>query len=303
MKKTTIALAALLSSAIAVPAHANDAVRIGVGILGLVINEAAKAGNKGGNQRRHRNGDQMIGRVGEEPARNNGSRNRNKVAPAAVAGGAAVAAFALPEGDKAPIPVMKPTEQEMAEYAANLASSSTPEDVIDESIPLYDEQGRFWGAVAPADALKVEQAVALGMKPSTVIPDMLGLKLPETEPTSEQVPLIASTETTAEQAASFEADLNAAVAAEGGEPIQKAKVDLPATDPVQQAEIAVTEKEMEATELVPALPSQTMTADTSETPPAVDTAATTASVKSEPKVDLEAPKPVEVKKPKAKLDL
>lgn len=289
MKITTIAVAALLSSAIAIPAHANDAVRIGVGILGLVINEATKGGK--GNQRRARNGDELIGRVGEEPTRNNRARHQNKVAGGvAVAGGAAVAAFALPDGDKAPIPEAKPTVEQMTEYAANTASSSTPEMEIDEGVPLYDEQGRYWGSVTLADAQKVEQAVALGMKPSTIIPDMLGLKLPETELQSMEVPLIASTETKPHQAAEFEADLDAAVAAEGGQ-LQKT------------AEIAVPEKEVEAVEVVPAVTSQAAVVETKDTAPVVDTTATTASVKAEPKVDLEAAKPVEVKKPKAKLDL
>ncbi len=301
MKKTTAVIALLISTAIAAPAHAGGK-ELGIGLGVYLLGKAMEGAQKGGGKRNK--GDQLIGRVGEEPARNNSSRNRNKVAPATVAGGAAVAAFVLPDGDKAPIPEAKPTVEQMTEYAANLASSSTPEEEIDESIPLYDEQGRFWGAVAPADAQKVEQAVALGLKPSTVIPDMLGLKLPETEPTSEQVPLIASTETTAHQAASFEADLNAAVAAEGGQPIQKAKVDLPAAEPVQQAEISIAvEKEVEAVDVVPAVQTQVTTAERKVTPPVVDATATTASVKSEPKVDLEAAKPVEVKKPKAKLDL
>ncbi|PTV70188.1 hypothetical protein [Agrobacterium pusense] len=291
MKKTTIALAALLSSAIAVPAHANDAVRIGVGILGLVINEATK-GNKGGNQRRPRNGDELIGRVGEQPSRNNRARSGNKVAPAVAAGGAAVAALVLPEGDQIPLPIAKPTEQEMAEYAAlQAASPSTPETDTEEGVPLYDEQGRFWGSVTPADAQKVEQAVALGMKPSTVIPDMLGLKLPEAKPQSMEVPLVASIETTPQQSAEFEADLNAAVAAEGGQ-LQKA------------AEVAIPEKEVEAAEVVPALPLQTTTeTETVATPAVVDTTATTASVTAEPKVDLAPAKPVEAVKPKKKLDL
>lgn len=291
MRKTTIAIAALLSSAIAVPAHANDAVRLGVGILGLVISEATKGGGKGGNQRRPGKGDQMIGRVGEEPARNNRARSGNKVAggAAAVAGGATVAALALPDGDQIPVPVTKPTEQEMAEYAALLASSpSTAEEQFDESVPLYDEQGRYWGAVAPDDVEKVEKAVALGMKPSTVIPDMLGLKLPEIEVQSAQVPLIASTSTTSQQAAQAEGDLKAAVVAESSAGSTAVEV-VPVVDKVEAAEV------------VPAVPPTTTEAVASA--PTVDVTATTSSVKSEPKVDLEPSEPIAVKKPKAKLDL
>lgn len=259
MKKTTAIIAVLLSTAIAAPVRANDAVGIGIGILGLVINEATKAGNKGGNQRRPRQGDQLIGRVGEEPSRNSGSRNRNKVAPAVAAGGAAAAvAYALPEGDKAPIPEAKPTAAQMAEYAALQASSSTTEDDIDEGVPLHDELGRYWGAVAPADAEKVEAAVKLGMKPSVVIPEVTGLKLPERKP----------------------------------EPLP--------TVQVQTAEAAPEKKQ----EIVPAMPSVAAAQDTAEVkdvPAAVDTTATTASV--EKKIEEPAVKPVEVKKPKAKVDL
>ncbi|MEI3807572.1 hypothetical protein V6R85_23920 [Agrobacterium sp. CCNWLW32] len=301
MKKTTAVIALLISTAIAAPAHAGGK-ELGIGLGVYLLGKAIEGAQKGGGKRNK--GDQLIGRVGEEPTRNNRARNRNKVAggAAAVAGGAAVAAFALPEGDQIPVPIAKPTAEQMTEYATNLAASSVSEDEIDESVPLYDEKGRFWGAVAPADAQKVEQAVALGMKPSTVIPDLLGLKLPEVEKQSEQVPLIASTDTTAQQAAEAEADITAAVAAEGVEPIQRAKVDLPAAEHVPQAEIAVPEKKLEAAEVVPAMPSQATPAETKDAPP-VDLTATTASVEAEPKVDLEAAKPVEVKKPKKKLDL
>lgn len=295
MKKTTAVIALLISTALAAPAHAGGkelGIGIGMYVLGKVIEGAQKKGGK------------VIGRVGQEPGRNNSARNRNAVAGgAATAAGGAAVAYALPEGDKAPIPTVKPTPEEMAAHTAMIASSSTPDDLAtDESIPLYDEQGRFWGAVAPADAQKVEQAVALGLKPSTVIPDLLGLKLPEAEPTSQQVPLIASTETTAPQSASYEADLNAAVAAEGGQPMQKVKADLPAAEPVQQVEISVAEQNAQAVVPVPAMPSQATTAETKEAPP-VDVTTTTASVVPDPKSDLKATQPVEVKKPKRKLDL
>lgn len=289
MKKTTIALAVLLSSAIAVPAHAGGK-ELGIGLGMYVLGKALEGAQKGGGKRNK--GDQLIGRVGEEPTRNNRARNQNKVAggAVAVAGGAAVAAFVLPDGDQIPVPIAKPTAEQMAEYAANIASSSTPDMEIDEGVPLYDEQGRFWGSVSPTDAQKVEQAVALGMKPSTVIPDMLGLKLPEAEQQSMEVPLIASMDTKPQQSAEFEADLNVAIEAEGGQ-IQKT------------AEIPVPEKEVEAAEVVQVVPLQVATEETKETPPAVDTTATTASVKAEPKVDLEPAKPVEAVKPKKKLDL
>lgn len=290
MKKTTAVIALLISTALAAPAHAGGK-ELGIGLGVYLLGKAIEGAQKGGGGKRNK-GDQLIGRVGEEPTRNNRARNQNKVAggAAAVAGGAAVTAFALPDGDKAPIPEAKPTAEQMTEYAANTASSSTPEMEIDEGVPLHDELGRYWGSVTPADAQKVEQAVALGMKPSTVIPEMLGLKLPETEPQSMEVPLIASTDTKPDQAAEFEADLNAAVAAEGGQ-LQKT------------AEVAAPEKEVEAAEVVPAATSQAVAVETKDTAPVVNTTATTASVKSEPKVDFEAAKPVEVKKPKAKLDL
>lgn len=268
MKKTTAIIAVLLSTAIAVPAHANDAVGIGIGILGLVINEATKAGNKGGNQRRPRQGDQLIGRVGEEPSRNNRARNGNRVAPALAAGGTAAAvAYVLPEGDKAPIPEAKPTVEQMAEYVALQAGSpSTPDisDEFDESIPLTDELGRYWGAVAPADAEKVEAAIKLGIKPSVAIPEMTGLKLPE--PKEEKQPLPTPT------------------------------VEVQTAD-------ATPETKQEG---VPAMPSVAVVQDTAEAkevPATVDTTATTASVEKERKVEEPATKPVEVKKPKAKVDL
>lgn len=288
MKKTTAVIALLISTALAAPAHAGGkelGIGIGMYVLGKVIEGAQKKGGK------------VIGRVGQEPGRNNSARNRNAVAggAATVAGGAAVA-YALPDGDKAPIPTAKPTAEEMVAYTAMIASSSTPEDLAtDESIPLYDEQGRFWGAVAPADAQKVEQAVALGLKPSTVIPDLLGLKLPEAEQQSQQVPLIASTETTPQQSAEFEADLNAAaVTNQPAKAVVEAKVDMPVVAPVEQ--------KVAAAEDVPAMPSQATTAETKVTPP-VDVTTTTASVEPDPKTDLKAVEPVEVKKPKRKLDL
>lgn len=285
MKKTTIALAALLSSAIAVPAHANDAVKIGVGILGLVINEAAKAGNKG-NQRRPGKNDTLIGRVGEQP-RGSG-RSSNRAAPAAAAGAAAVAAIALPDGEQAPIPTAKPTAVEMSEYAALIASSpSTTEMDIDEGVPLYDEQGRYWGSVTPDEAQKVDQAVALGMKPSAVIPNLLGLKLPEVEGKSMDVPVVASSEPAPEQVAEVPA---APVA-----PIEEAKAE-PVVAPA--AETTVTAAAAPA----PVAPAQPTTAEATVIPP-VDATATTASVQPEPKIDVEAAKPVEPAKPKRKLDL
>ncbi|AYM66205.1 hypothetical protein G6L68_25300 [Agrobacterium fabrum] len=267
MKKTTAIIAVLLSTALASPAAAGGkelGIGLGVYLLGKAI-EGAK--NGGGNQRRAGKGDQLIGRVGEEPSRNNRARNGNKVAPAVAAGGAAAVAYALPEDGKAPIPEMKPTPEQMAEYAALQASlPSTPDEDIDESVPLTDELGRYWGVVAPADAEKVEAAVKLGLKPSVVIPEVTGLKLPE--------------------------------------PKQEQQQQLPTpTIEVQTAE-AVPEKKQE---VVPAMPSQAVVQDTAEVkdvPAAVDTTATTASVDPEPKAkEPGVVKPVEVKKPKAKVDL
>jgi hypothetical protein len=258
MKKTTAVIAVLLSTAFTAPAYANDdVIRLGIGIAGALLGEAMKGGNNKASGRRNK-GDVLEGRVGEVPSRNKGSRNRNKVAPAVAAGGAAAVAYALPEGDKAPIPEAKPTADQMAEYAAlqpPLLSTPDVSDEFDESIPLTDERGRYWGAVAPADAEKVEAAVKLGMKPSVVIPEVTGLKLPEQEP-------------------------------------------LPTVE-VQTAEAAPEKKQ----EVVPAMPSVAVVQETIESkgvPVAVDTTATTASVEKEPIVDL---KPVEVKKPKAKVDL
>lgn len=262
MKKTTAILAVLLSTAVASPAAAGGK-ELGIGLGVYLLEKAIEGAQKGGGKRNK--GDQLIGRVGEVDARDNGSRKRNKVAPAAV-GGAAAVAYVLPEGDKAPIPEMKPTPEQMAEYAAlQAASPSTPvSDEFDESIPLHDELGRYWGVVSPADAEKVEAAVKLGMKPSVVIPEMTGLKLPEsTEPKPE--------------------------------PLQTADV--------QTAGAAVEKKP----EVVPAMPSSEAaiqdTAEVKEAPVAVDTTATTASVDPEPKVEDPVAKPVEVKKPKAKVDL
>lgn len=260
MKKTTAVIAVLLSTAIASPAAAGGKeILIGGGIM--LLGKVLEGAQKGGNQRRPGNGDQLIGRVGEEPSRNNRARSGNKVTPAVAAGGAAAVAYVLPEGDKAPIPEAKPTPEQMAEYAALQASlPSTSEDDIDESVPLTDELGRYWGAVAPADAEKVEAAVKLGMKPSVVIPEVTGLKLPEPKP----------------------------------EP-------LPTVE-VQTAETAADKKQ----EVVPAMPSVTAvqeTAESKDVPAAVDTTATTASVDPEPKAKEPEAKPVEVKKPKAKVDL
>jgi len=269
MKKTTAIIAVLLSTAVAAPAQANDGVRLGIGVGALIINEMMKGGNNKAGGKRNKD-DQLIGRVGEEPApRNTGSRNRNKVAPTVAAGGAAAAvAYALPEGDKAPIPETKPTPEQMAEYAAlQASSSSTPiSDEFDEGIPLHDEQGRYWGVVSPDEAEKVDAAVKLGMKPSTVIPEMTGLKLPE------------------------------AVEPEPKPPT------FPTVD-VQTAE-AAPEKQQE---VVPAMPSPDAvvqdTVEVKEPPAAVDATATTASVDPAPKVEEPVTKPVEVKKPKAKVDL
>ncbi len=261
MKKTTAIIAVLLSTAIAVPTRANDdVIRLSIGIAGALLGEAMKGGNNKASGKRNK-GDVLEGRVGDTPSRNNGSRNRSKVAPAVAAGGAAAAvAYVLPEGDKAPIPEVKPTAEQMAEYAAlQAASPSTPDisDEFDESIPLTDELGRYWGAVAPADAEKVEAAIKLGIKPSVAIPEMTGLKLPEPKPDP-----------------------------------------LPTVE-VQTAE-AVPEKKQEVVPAMPSVAAVQETAETKDVPAAVDTTATTASVDPEPKVDL---KPVEVKKPKAKVDL
>lgn len=265
MKKTTAIIAVLLSTAIASPAAAGGkelGIGLGVYLLGKAIEGAQKGG---GNQRRPGKGDQLIGRVGDEPSRNNRARSGNKAAPAVTAGSAAAAvAYVLPEGDKAPIPEAKPTAEQMAEYAAlQAASPSTPdEDQIDEGVPLHDELGRYWGAVSPADAEKVEAAVKLGMKPSVVIPEVTGLKLPEPKP--EAFP-------------------------------------TPTTVEVQTAEATDTKQEA-----VPAMPSVAVVQETAESkgvPAAVDMTATTASVDPEPKAKQPEAKPVEVKKPKVKVDL
>lgn len=263
MKKTTAIIAVLLSTAIASPAAAGGK-ELGIGLGVYLLGKAIEGAQKGGIQRRAGKGDQLIGRVGEEGSRNNGARNRNKVAPAVAAGGAAAVAYALPEGDKAPIPEIKPTPEQMAEYAALQASRpSTPDEDIDESVPLTDELGRYWGAVAPADAEKVEVAVKLGIKPSVAIPEMTGLKLPE--------------------------------------PKQDPKPEPLPTVEVQTAEAA--DKKQEVVPAMPSVAAVQETAESKDVPAAVDTTATTASVDPLPKAKEPEAKPVEVKKPKAKVDL
>ncbi len=180
----------------------------------------------------------------------------------------------------APIPEAKPTPEQMAEYAAlQASSSSTPiSDEFDDSIPLTDELGRYWGVVSPDEAEKVEAAVKLGIKPSVVIPHMTGLKLPQTVPQSMDAPQIASTDTKPQQVVESEAGVD----------------DAAGADAVKQT-VAPEEKQEPVTV-------QTTTAEAKEAPP-VDTTATTASVEAGPKVDLTDDKPVEAAKPKRKLDL
>lgn len=148
MKKTTTAILAALFSmtALSTPALANDAVRIGVGILGLVINEAAKGSNKG-NARRPGKGDTLIGRVGEEPRRNNGGRARNKGTQAAAA--AAVALATLPE--TGPFPEARPSDEEIAQ----LLSGPTP------SIDGVDPDAT---TAAIADSSAEQPAVSAGVE-------------------------------------------------------------------------------------------------------------------------------------------
>lgn len=184
-KQIATAVVATLLTTTAAPAFANDAVRIGVGILGLVINEATKGG-KGGNRGPRNKGDVNLGPVGGKQS-NNSSRNRNKVAPAVAGGAVAATAFLLPEGEAAPIPLTKPTAEEMAVYIASLDTSSPissdqdgAEIAAADEIPMTDEQGRFWGNVTAEQAEKIARAEKeFGMKLSVAIPAITGMTEPQ----------------------------------------------------------------------------------------------------------------------------
>lgn len=201
MKKqlTAITAAMFAMTALAAPAKANDAVRLGVGILGLVINEAAKGGKGRSAERRPGRGDTMIGRVGEAPAQRRGSASRKA---GAVAAGTAVAALALPETgpaiewrpDPASIVIADAAEPtvgssvddfETASTEAPLSSSSLDQDnapapvVAAGPVELSDENGIYWGTVDGATAEKIDAAEKLGMKRSQAIVALSGLPMPE----------------------------------------------------------------------------------------------------------------------------
>lgn len=208
MRKTiTAAVVAALMTTTAAPAFANDAVRIGAGILGLVINEVSKNRQSGGNRGPRNKGDTLIGRVGEEPRQSQNRRagNGNKVAPAAAV---AVAALALPE--VGPLPEAKPTPEEMTAYIASLdtaplvVSGEAVEVAGNGDFPIvggadmaqqgkaeaydfdrpkygtvwnlsrtkgtvFDEYRVAWGDVSPEVALAIDKATDGGMKRSDAI--------------------------------------------------------------------------------------------------------------------------------------
>lgn len=190
MKKTiAAAVIASMMTTTAAPAFAGDeAMRLGIGLGIAVLGQMMKGGKNHGGKK----GGTLVGRVGDRQTQGQNRKRTGGKATAAVAGAgaAAVALVALPAGEKAPIPVAKPTPEELAAWNANPASHDQSPDPfsspipsqdetaqIDESVPLYDEQGRFWGEAAPAQVEKIEAAIKLGMKPSDAIPALTGLKL------------------------------------------------------------------------------------------------------------------------------
>jgi hypothetical protein len=176
MKKTIIAVTtvAMLSSA-AAPAFADDMFkRLIIGGAAMAVGELIKSGAKGGSRssgREPRRGDTLIGRVGDE-----GSSRRSSGAGKGAAATAAVAAAAITLPELGPSIEFRPSEQEMAAYRAAPTSSEAENG---EAVTLTDEAGVVWGKVAPEIAAKIDQAKALGMKPSQAFAALSGLPEPK----------------------------------------------------------------------------------------------------------------------------
>lgn len=204
-KAAALGLSAMMAfTALSVPAQAGDGARLGLGLGLAIIGEIAKGAGKSSGRQPGR-GDKLIGRVGEKPTRNSSSRKGNSVAPAA--GAAAVVALALPEfgpvvewrPDPAAVAINtvvagteqtegnpSPTALAFADVSEDIAFTPPPEltdegvmVAVDQSVPLTDETGFYWGEVDPTTAQRIEALIGTGMKPSEAIRALASLPGPQ----------------------------------------------------------------------------------------------------------------------------
>lgn len=184
MKKTVIAAlsAALLSSALIVPARANDMGNMGIGLGIAILGQMMKSGNhSSGHASRDREpgrGDKLVGR---SDGNTRSERGNGRSAPASTD-----PAITLP--DVGPEIAFRPSDEEVAAILA--ADASAPADAPSsipvastftpgQSVDLIDENSLKWGSVSPEVAAKIVKATDLGMTRSQAIAALSGLKKPE----------------------------------------------------------------------------------------------------------------------------
>lgn len=195
MKKTiTTTIAALfITTSLVGPAAANDdAIRLGLGIGGMILGEMINGG--GNRQAQPRKGDKLEGRVDGKPIRQGSQQTAKTKKQQQQSKEAEKAEWAarFPVPNVGPVPEAKPTPEQMtawlaaapereaqeeaaeAEMAAGpvvatdettaaaveVAQASQPEEAM---VELFDNTNQSWGKVTPTQAAKAEEFARLGM--------------------------------------------------------------------------------------------------------------------------------------------
>ncbi len=191
MKKTfasTIAALFMTTSLVGPAAASDDAIRLGLGIGGMLLGEMMKGG--GNRQRQPGKGDKLDGRVDGKPTRQaSGKRQQSKAAPKEDE------VVHLPIPMNVPIPEGRPSaevmtawiaaapEREEQEAAAEAEMMQAPVVATDQTttaavevaqasqtleteaadVELRDNDGKYWGMVTPSQRAKASEFSSLGM--------------------------------------------------------------------------------------------------------------------------------------------
>ncbi len=181
-----ITAAAFMATASTIPARADDtALRLGIGIGAAILGEVLK------NSDRPRQRQVAPQRSRQQAP----ARAASKKAPAARQAVAPVVA-ALPA--EVPIPVSRPDPAEafpvdssspiasapVLEASRTIAVEEVPHGDFPDVVSIEDEHGRVWGTVDGEVAVKIEQAVELGMSRSDAIAALTDLSPPADETTA-----------------------------------------------------------------------------------------------------------------------
>lgn len=183
MKAIGIIAATALAAAsfTAVPARANerDLIRLGVGIGAAIIGEAMR------NQRPKQTQPQQRRQQPQARSSNRQAPARQRAAAPAIA--ALPAVVPIPEFRPDPeavaaqpfSPISDPVLEAARIFTGQQHEMEVPHDVLPEVVSIEDEQGRVWGVVDGHTAVKIEQAVDLGMSRSDAIAALTDLSPPQ----------------------------------------------------------------------------------------------------------------------------